>query len=69
MFAVTHNGNKIEYKKDMNEVNQYIQSVITGRSNLQPKLVYNYRVGNAIFICYRYYTLYCEMFLIEEEKS
>lgn len=67
MFRVTHNGMSIKFCNDMHEVNKLINEVLSSNAKLSPKLVYNYRLDNAIFICYRYYTLYCEMFLVEED--
>lgn len=67
MFRVTHNGMKIKNCNSMYDVNTYINNVLSEHSGLKPTLVYKYKLGNAIFMCYRYYTLYCEMFLIEED--
>lgn len=68
MLRVVHNGMDIHFCNNMSEVNKVITDVLAKYESLNPKLEYNYKVGNAIFLCYRYHTLYCEMFLIEEEK-
>ena len=69
MFRVTHNGTDIKFFKKISKVESYIQSVLAEYKDLNPKLVYNYKVGKAIFMCYRYNTLYCEMFLIEGDND
>lgn len=66
MYKIVHNGMEIEYKHSISEVNAYIASELEPHRNLSPKLKYNYEIGKAVFLCYEYRTLYCEMFLIEE---
>ena len=65
-YRVTHNGMEIEYRNNIAEVNTYIDDCISKYSYLNPTLLYNYKIGKAHILIYRYYTLYSEMFLIEE---
>ena len=67
MYKILHNGMNLEYVASIVEVNKYIEKELEPYKNLRPKLKYNYEFGNAIFLCYEYYTKYCEMFLIEKE--
>lgn len=66
IYRVTHNGMNIEYKNNIAEVNAFIAGVLSKHKDLRPHLVYNYKIGRSYILVYRYYTLYSEMFLIEE---
>lgn len=67
MYRVVHNGMDIQFLSNIKEVDTFINSVLKLNSRLSPRLIYNYNLGKSLFLCYRYSTLYCEMFLIEPE--
>lgn len=66
-YRVTHNGMNIEFRSTIAEVNSFIAEVLSRHKDLKPRLVYNYKIGKGYILIYRYYTLYSEMFLIEED--
>lgn len=68
MYKVIHNGMEIKYFNTKVEVNTYITNTLASYLSLNPTLKYNYDLDGATFLCYEYNTLFCEMFLIEEDS-
>ncbi len=78
MFIVTHNGYKVEHFNTADEVEGYITGVLEKHKDLSPKEIYRgYAADNQAenesrsgdiksVIIWQYYTLYTEVFMIEE---
>lgn len=80
-YRVTHNGMDINNFGNLEQVNSYIQGVLANHSNLRPELVFSrkekrnprapktqstFGVLSVTIIIYQYYTLYQEVFYVEE---
>jgi hypothetical protein len=71
MITVTHNGYKIKDFDTMEEVDAYIASILKEYEHLSPSLISDCEIivkgGKAKLLIYQYYTLYTEVFVIEEK--
>lgn len=72
-MKITHNGYKINYFDTREEIDNYISSVLKEYSHLRPYLVSDCEITiknkKARLIVYEYYTLYCEVFMVEEDNN
>lgn len=68
MYTVTHNNTVVVYKHNMEEVNDFIRESITPNLGAQQIVNVVTNSGQLQLIVYRYYTRYCEFFMIEKEN-
>ena len=66
MYRLHHNGTIINFFDSLAQVAQAIKEEIRRHEDLHPKKIMNFQQGNKTVIIYQYWTLYTEMFLIEE---
>ena len=67
-YMVTHNGMHVEFKDTKEEVEAYIKKCLDVFEHLTPRKIFDSEPedsGKRVII-YKYYTMYSEMFLIEE---
>ncbi len=68
-YRLTHNNTVVMYKETIGEVNDYIHDILEQNKGLNPIQIVNVVMDNGVrqLIVYRYYTYYCEFFLVEKE--
>ena len=67
MLRVTHNGMDVKFCDSYSEIKKVVEEILRKHSDLQPKLLHKTRLDeNTLYLCYRYRTLYSEMFMIEK---
>lgn len=67
MLRVTHNGMNVNFCNSYSEIKDLVEGVLKNHLDLQPQLLYKTRLDkNTLYLCYRYRTLYSEMFMIEK---
>lgn len=78
IFVVTHNGYEVEFFDTADEVEKYIADTLVPHKDLNPKEIFRHYGSNTepgevsketikTVIIYQYYTLYTEVFMIEEK--
>lgn len=65
MITLIHNGMDVSNHFDEASAFLRINQILNEYAHLQPKLLYDTRVGNMRLLGYQYYTLYCELFVIK----
>lgn len=67
MLRVTHNGMDVKFCNSYSEIKDVVEEILKNHSDLQPQLIHKARLDkNTLYLCYRYRTLYSEMFMIEK---
>ena len=66
MYRLHHNGKMINFFDSLEQVAQTIKEEIKKHEDLHPKKIMNVQEENRTVIIYQYWTLYTEMFMIEE---
>ena len=66
VYRLHHNGHSVTFYKDLQEVGTAIRDVIDRHRDLKPEKIMNFQQGNFTVVIYQYWTLYTEMFLVEE---
>lgn len=77
-YVLTHNGYTVEFFDTPEECEKYIANVLEQNKNLNPKEIFRHYGSNTepgevsketikTVIIYQYYTLYTEVFMIEEK--
>lgn len=71
MIKVTRNGYEVKIFDNMEQVENYINSILSNNNNLSPSKIYDHKQNNNHIIIYEYKiyeykTNYKEMFMVEE---
>ena len=66
VYRLHHNGNVVNFFDSLDETCKAIRDVLDQHRDLTPEKIFNVQQGNKSVIIFQYWTLYTEMFLIEE---
>lgn len=79
-YILTHNGYQMDFFNTLKEVEEHISTTLEEHKDLRPKEIYRgYNVNNnqatnisetgtiKSVVIYQYYTLYTEVFMIQEQ--
>ena len=66
VYRLHHNGTMINFFDSINAVAQAIKEELRQHEDLHPQQIMNVQQENKTVLIYQYWTLYTEMFLIEE---
>lgn len=69
-YTLTHNATYVRSYSTIDEVNEYINDTLAKNARLQPQQIVNVVMDDKKrqLLVYRYYTCYCEFFMIEKEE-
>ena len=66
VYRLHHNGNVVNFFDSLDKTCKAIRDVLDQHRDLKPEKIFNVQQGNKSVIIFQYWTLYTEMFLIEE---
>ena len=66
IYRLHHNGAIINFFDNLEQVARVIKEEVRKHEDLHPQKIMNCQQGNKTVVIYQYWTLYTEMFLIEE---
>ena len=65
-YRLHHNGNQTSFLNSYDECVAAIRSVIEKNVDLKPKCIFSRKKDNLKIVIYKYWTNYCDFFMIEE---
>ena len=66
IYRLHHNGAIINFFDSLEQVARVIKDEVRKHEDLHPQKIMNFQQGNKTVVIYQYWTLYTEMFMIEE---